>query len=98
RGMHGFEKLNPALCPGGLPCDVPVVAPDFTAVDYRGNKVKLSDYRGKVVLLNFWASWCGVCKSEKPSLAGMASDMQGKDFVVLTLASDHDFTAVQIAS
>jgi thiol-disulfide isomerase/thioredoxin len=98
RGMRGFDKLNPALCASGAPCDLPVPAPDFTAVDYRGNKVKLSDFRGKVVLLNFWASWCGVCKTEKPSLAGMSGEMQGKDFVVLTLASDKDFRAVQIAS
>ena len=57
RGMHGFEKLNPALCRDGKPCDVPVQAPDFTAVDYQGKKVKLSDYRGKVVLLYFWQEY-----------------------------------------
>lgn len=41
-------------------------APDFTAYDAEGNEVKLSDYIGKPLVLNFWASWCGPCKMEMP--------------------------------
>jgi thiol-disulfide isomerase/thioredoxin len=90
RGMRVETMLNPALCPDGTSCTLPVPAPDFTAKDITGKDVKLSDFRGKVVLLNFWASWCGVCKTEKPALNAMAGDMTSDDFVVLALASDHN--------
>ena len=43
-------------------------APDFTVYDLDGNSVKLSDFRGKPMILNFWASWCGPCKVEMPDL------------------------------
>ena len=81
--------VNPAL--GQLP----VAAPDFTVVGHDGKQAKLSDYRGRVVLLNFWASWCGVCKSEKPSLEAMTREMQSKDFAVVTLASDKEWKPVR---
>lgn len=97
RGLKGDLPLVPALCPGGAPCALPVRAPDFTAVDHQGKPVKLSDFRGKVVLLNFWASWCGVCKTEKPALRAMADEMASDDFVVIALASDHNWTDVLAA-
>ncbi len=100
RGLHGDEPLAPALCPGGQPCtmgETGVRAPDFTALDHEGKPVKLSDFRGKVVLLNFWASWCGVCRTEKPTIRGMAENLSSKDFVVVTLASDKSWSNVLIA-
>jgi thiol-disulfide isomerase/thioredoxin len=91
RGLHAETDLYPVLCPGGKACSAPVPAPDFTAEDMTGKKVSLHDFRGKVVLVNFWASWCGLCKTEKPSLNEMASAMASDDFVVLALASDHNW-------
>lgn len=76
---------------------LPVAAPEFTVHTHDGKPVKLSDLRGKVVLLNFWASWCGVCKAEKPSLSGMAKELGSNDFVILTLASDHNYPDAMIA-
>jgi thiol-disulfide isomerase/thioredoxin len=95
----GLRSTGPALC-NGKECAIPpqgMPAPDFTAYDNNGNPVKLSQFRGKVVLLNFWASWCGVCKTEKPKLAEMAQDLAGDDFVVVALASDRTWTDVLLA-
>jgi len=104
RGLGGYNPLDggnnhgsPMLCPGGQPCELPIAAPDFTAIDHTGKPVKLSDFRGKVVLLNFWASWCGVCKTEKPALTGMAESLGGDDFVVIALASDKSWSDVLVA-
>ncbi len=92
RGLHPEAELKPQLCPGNQACSAPVPAPDFTAQDITGRTVSLKDFRGKVVLLNFWASWCNVCKTEKPKLNEMAGEMANKDdFVVLSLASDRNW-------
>jgi thiol-disulfide isomerase/thioredoxin len=72
-------------------------APDFALADYQGQVHKLSDYRGKPVLLNFWASWCGPCQSEMPDLAGAAKTFDGKvQFVGVNLA-ENDSQAVSKA-
>jgi thiol-disulfide isomerase/thioredoxin len=97
RGIGGFNPLVPALCPSGA-CNLPVPAPDFTAVDHQGKPVKLSDFRGKVVLVNFWASWCEVCKTEKPSLAAMTSKLASDDFQVIALASDRTWGNALVAT
>ena len=54
------------------------LAPDFTVTDSDGNAVKLSDFRGKGVVLNFWASWCGPCKMEMPHFQA-AYEQYGED-------------------
>ncbi|HHY73343.1 MAG TPA: redoxin domain-containing protein [Bacillus bacterium] len=60
------------------------LAPDFELVTLTGEKVKLSDYRGKKVLLNFWASWCGPCRAEMPDMQELHEEGR-KDFVILAV-------------
>ncbi|MBP6630468.1 MAG: redoxin domain-containing protein [Kofleriaceae bacterium] len=89
---------NPALCPEGQDsCTLPQPAPDFTVTAHDGRQIQLSQFRGKVVLLNFWASWCAVCKAEKPSLRAMSAELSSDDYVVVTLASDAEWAKVLLA-
>lgn len=69
----------------------PQDAPDFTVQDSQGNKRSLSSYRGKVVLLNFWATWCPPCVEEVPSLEKLQQDLDSNDFIVLAMASAFDW-------
>lgn len=65
-------------------------APDFDLKDADGKPVKLSDYKGKVVLLNFWATWCGPCKIEIPWFADFETRYRDKGFAVLGISMDDD--------
>lgn len=63
-------------------------APDFALKDADGSTVKLSDYRGKVVLLDFWATWCGPCKIEIPWFIEFERDYRGRGFSVVGVSMD----------
>ena len=63
-------------------------APDFLLPDLAGNEVRLSDYRGRVVLLNFWATWCAPCRIEIPSMQRLYQTMDGGDFELLAVSAD----------
>lgn len=65
-------------------------APDFALKDVNGQTVKLSEYRGKVVLLNFWATWCAPCKVEIPWFMGFETQYKNRDFAVLGVSLDDD--------
>ncbi len=65
------------------------LAPDFELPDLAGNKVRLSDYRGKVVIVNFWTKTCQPCLNEMPSLSDLAKVLEKhKDIVLLTITTD----------
>jgi peroxiredoxin len=65
-----------------------VAAPDFSLTSLDGRRVKLSDYRGKTVLLNFWATWCPPCKVEMPWFADLQKQYAKDGLVVLGIAMD----------
>lgn len=72
----GIDNSSPTNAPSGDSdqelkegTSVGNIAPDFETVDYEGNEIKLSDFRGKPVLVNFWASWCPFCLEEMPIMA-----------------------------
>ena len=64
------------------------LAPDFTLEDLSGNKVSLANYKGKAVLINFWATWCGPCKIETPWLVELRNQYASKGFEILGVSTD----------
>jgi peroxiredoxin len=63
-------------------------APDFVLKDLSGKEIKLSSLRGKVVVLNFWATWCPPCREEVPSMMRLNRAMAGKPFQMLAVSED----------
>lgn len=71
------------------PTDINIPAPDFTIKD-ADHSVSLSQFRGKIVVLNFWATWCPPCVEEIPSLVGLQKKLQGTDVSILAVSVDDD--------
>ncbi len=66
------------------------LAPAFALTDANGSKVRLADYRGKVVLLNFWATWCGPCELEIPWFQEFEQQYKSRGFEVVGVSMDED--------
>ncbi len=65
-------------------------APHFILEDLDGKKVDFKQFRGRVVFLNFWATWCGPCKEEMPSMEALYQNFKERDFVFLAISVDYE--------
>jgi peroxiredoxin len=88
------------LSPGGAEAISPlkqvkgeVVAGEFALPDLDGKSVRLSSFKGKVVLLNFWATWCSTCEKERPVIERLWQTYRSRGFVVLAVSVDRSSTA-----
>jgi peroxiredoxin len=84
---HLLEAMGMAKVP-------PKEAPDFTLPTTDGKQVSLREFRGKVVFLNFWATWCIPCREEMPALERLHQTYQSQDFAVISI--DHKESAEQV--
>ncbi len=74
--------------PGSVFVELGAPAPDFALPDLSGRDVVLSGQRGRVVFVNFWATWCPPCRDEAPSLERLYGRLQGEDFEILAVSID----------
>jgi peroxiredoxin len=89
--FHGFSGTsNQVRAASVKPGSERHEAPDFTLKDAEGKTVHLSDYKGKVVLLDFWATWCGPCRIEIPWFMEMQRKNRDKGFEVLGVSMDDE--------
>jgi peroxiredoxin len=69
--------------------------PDFTALTLSGAPARLADTKGKIVILNFWATWCPPCKAEMPSLEALWKAMKDKDFTIMGVSGGESLETVK---
>jgi len=95
-GILQAELPSPELSHELTRLEPPVTAPGFSLTDMDGEQHTLDDYRGKVIMLNLWATWCPPCRREIPSMESIFQDLRDKGFVVLAVnqfeTPDHVFS------
>jgi peroxiredoxin len=88
--VHEFQVEAKGVPDALIPAEQRKTAPDFTLNDTEGRPVNLSGYKGKVVLLDFWATWCPACQSEIPWYVEFGKKYQDKGLVVIGVSMDKD--------
>ncbi|MGH7700058.1 MAG: redoxin domain-containing protein [Gemmatimonadales bacterium] len=91
--LRTFDAVT--LAAGVAPVGREPFAPAFALPDLDGDTVRLADYRGRVTLVNFWASWCDPCREEFPHMAALYLDFDRKDFDVAAISDDVDRDAMR---
>lgn len=87
-GEEGGPARSQSPMPEDALEDTRLAAPDFTLERWDGGSLSLSDYRGQVVLVNFWATWCGPCREEMPLFEALRQEYRGEGFEVLAISVD----------
>ena len=75
--------------------DKKIMAPSFALKDLNGSEVRLDDLRGKIVFLNFWATWCPPCREEMPSMEKLYGEFKNRDFTMLAIDLREDVLKVK---
>jgi cytochrome c biogenesis protein CcmG/thiol:disulfide interchange protein DsbE len=93
--LVGVYFLNRKWAPHSTASRSTDAAPDFTLADLDGRKLALSDYKGRVVLLDFWATWCSPCRTEIPHFVEMQNKYGPEGFQVIGISMDDDAKPVR---
>lgn len=93
-GLFTGAVLSSGSLPNTAPALLPVVerppTPAFKLKDLNGNDIRLGDFKGKVVLLNFWTTWCGLCKAETPWFSEFQQRQKEAGLVVIGVSMDEE--------
>lgn len=92
---HAASKLYQGPKPAAFRMIKPWKMPDIAFRNGKGETVRLADFRGKVVLLHFWATWCHVCRRETPTVNSLAGRFRHKNFKVVALSVDRTMGAAR---
>ncbi|MHB1285429.1 MAG: TlpA disulfide reductase family protein [Leptospirales bacterium] len=92
--LSGSEKASLENL-GFIVFDDQELAPDLNGPELSGNSLSLSSYRGKWVLLNFWATWCVPCRTEIPTLNKLGDQMKKEPFLLISVAMDYNIAKVR---